>query len=336
MRMAAAHRRPQLSRTASALRFVPRGQTRAAPIGACDDRAMLIGADPATSAATSAARSASAPTSTYSPSACAWSPTAPRPSSTGTPSAGDAGCRRSRRRRRPPSAAAARARPASSCARAKSVAEAPRSSGGTRRVRSTSSGRAGVDGPQRREARRRRARPPRACATRTSTCADASAGTVFDRRARGDEARRHRRPELGPRERRDGEQLVRELDRRVRALLRIEARVRGAPPHGRAGRARRPCAPSSARRPRSARARAQPRSPPPVSSISGRAVGEPISSSVVSRTDDAVERRRARRARRAAGRRPPSCRRRPGRSRARPRTSNGQRASVPSGQTVSR
>ena len=293
-------------------------------------RAMLIASRSCTSAATSAARSASASTSTYSPSACAWSPTAPRPSSTGRPSPAS-----TLPSEPPPTAASAsggQAEPAGQLLRPReerrrgSVLEwwdrdASLDVDGGARVD-------GLRGPRGRPEMRPASDSVR---TRTSTCADASAGTVLTAVPAVTSARRHRRPEVGPRERRDGEHLVRELDRSIRTLLRIEPCMRRASRHGESCTARRPCAPSSAHRPRSARARAQPAIPDAVSSISGRAVGDPISSSVVSRTaTPSIELERAR-ARKAAGRRPPSCRTRPGRSRARPAASNGQRASVPSG-----
>jgi len=51
-----------------------------------------------------------------------------------------------------------------------------------------------------------------------------------DRRARRDEARRHRRPARLVGELRDGEQLPAQLERRIDAPLRIETGVRSAPP----------------------------------------------------------------------------------------------------------
>ena len=169
---------------------------------------------------------------------------------------------------------------------------------------------------------RRRARTPRA-------------GRRVHRRARGDERRRHRRAELGPGERGGGQQLVGELERGVHALLGVRPGC-AARPRVSMRYWRRPCAPSSARRPRSARARAPPRAPP-LSPRSGRATT--ASPFLVGGQQD----RRRRRSPLERSEREEELydsrlhvedARAP--SRARRRTANGHRASVPSGQTVSR
>ena len=104
-----------------------------------------------------------------------------------------------------------------------SSADARRSSGGTLIPRSTRTDVPGVTG--RSAASADSTRSTSACVrVLTSTSARASAGTVLTAVPAVDEARCHRRSPLGPGERCDREQLVRELDERVRALLGVETR----------------------------------------------------------------------------------------------------------------
>ena len=178
-----------------------------------------------TRTATSAARSASAETSTCSPSPCAWSPTAPRPSSTRRPRAA------SRFPSEPPPTDASRSGSSSSaaaccCARSNKCAETQRSSGGIPVVRSTRTDVSGVIGRSSASCDATRS----ASATvrvRTSTWSEGSEGIVFRpfprRNRRGDGV------EAGGSA--DREDLMRELDRRVRAFLGIEPGMRGPSAH---------------------------------------------------------------------------------------------------------
>ena len=106
----------------------------------------------------------------------------------------------------------------------------------------------------------------------------------------------------------------------------------------RSDRARRPCAPSSARRRARLERRARPerRGRPRRSGRASRRARSPRRSSAGRSRRRVRGDRRASQGEEAAGRRRPSCRRRPAPWPGHRRRSNGQRASVPSGQTVSR
>ena len=159
----------------------------------------------------------------------------------------------------------------------------PCSSGGIPILRSTSTKVPGSTGPS----------AAKATATRSASRLGPVAHVDLGRRVRGnrvhgrsggDERRRDGGPEIGPRERRDREHLMRELDRRVRALLGIEPGMRGASAH--VDPVHRDALALGLQRAAGARLEHEGRIDPRRRLLDQRprAVGDPVSSSVVSRT----------------------------------------------------
>ena len=179
-------------------------------------------------------------------------------------------------------ARAARASTATLRARANSSAVADSGIGGRLSPPSTSSRAAGSTGAQRRHRRLEPLAPRPSSVTRTSTRTRASAGTTLSAVPARATVGVTVVPALGSAERGDRQHLVRRLDERVDALLRLQPGVRGPAVDDDLERRRCPCGRSSARRRRPpARARAPRRTPRARSSISARDVAEPTSSSAV-------------------------------------------------------
>ena len=238
-----------------------------------------------TSAATSAARSASAPTSTYSPSPCAWSPTAPRPSSTADAEAGEhvavgaASDRRLLERRQPEPGGE---RP---CARRRARPRRGARAAGSRRSAPTVSDVPGVTGRSPAKPRRDAVCLGDSCATGRRRATAASAGTVFAAVPAVTSVGVTVVPSSGRASAATASSWWASSTAAFAPSAGSRPGVRGPAAHLEPVDARRPCAPSSARRQRSARARAPPRCPAArlLDQRDARWASR-VSSSVVSRT----------------------------------------------------